>query len=280
MANGKLKLLSMLTAAAFVAGCKLNVISPPGGTVTGANDFTCAGGTVCEVTISEIDYTDTFTATPNPGSGLEFVKWQKAARFFCGDTTDPCTVAMPDDAGAAAAIVSLFATAYIMPVYNDVGFDNDVDGTRDELDEDDDNDNVLDIDDVCPLQQGFTTSGCAVSCPCVVNYPNQLTGVLSDFSSTDLEPTYGHCSDGMTYYAAEDPVVGLSSIVSFQIPPSLGSCQISRSIQPNDPVAPPSVDFTYESPPLAPAQLASCQAHLNRVITIDPSGVCNGVDNR
>ena len=31
MANGKLKLLSMLTAAAFVAGCKLNIMSPPGG---------------------------------------------------------------------------------------------------------------------------------------------------------------------------------------------------------------------------------------------------------
>jgi hypothetical protein len=38
-----------------------------------------------------------------------------------------------------------------MPIFKDVGIDTDGDGVRNELDEDDDNDGIFDIDDLCPL---------------------------------------------------------------------------------------------------------------------------------
>lgn len=148
MVTSNFKLQTLLAATVLVAGCKLTVISPPGGDVTSPN-LNCAGGTVCEVTIDDTSYADTFTANPKPG--YEFLKWQRAAGFFCGDSAAPCTVELPADNDLAAAIVGVFATGYIMPVYNDIGIDTDGDGTRNELDEDDDGDSYADDVDGCPL---------------------------------------------------------------------------------------------------------------------------------
>ena len=52
--------------------------------------------------------------------------------------------------------IGLFATGHIMPIYKDVGIDTDGDGIRNDLDEDDDNDGVLDSIDICPLNSNPT----------------------------------------------------------------------------------------------------------------------------
>jgi hypothetical protein len=143
--------MSLFLLTALVAGCKLNVIVPPGGNVESskfqASD--CAGGNVCEIDITDPAYSDSFNALPNPG--YEFVRWQKGTAFFCGDSTATlCEFSLPGGALGAAAI-ALFETAYIMPVWKNVGIDTDFDGIRNELDDDDDNDGVLDVNDACPL---------------------------------------------------------------------------------------------------------------------------------
>jgi Divergent InlB B-repeat domain len=153
------KVLAILAVTGLVAGCKLEIVSVQGGDIAW-DGGSCAEGSNCVIQITDPNFSKTFTVTPKPG--YEFLKWQKAPGFLCGDSTAPCAVTMPADANLAAAVIGLFATGRIMPVYKDVGIDTDGDGTRNELDEDDDNDGVLDGNDTCPLT-GPNEDG--VGCP-------------------------------------------------------------------------------------------------------------------
>lgn len=144
------KILTILGVTALIAGCKLVIVSPPGGDVTSVSSGSCAGGSVCEVEITNPAFTDTFTAVPKPG--YAFVRWQGGSNDFnCGNSTSTtCTITFAGDAIAAAAVAT-FEIINIMPIYKDVGFDTDGDGQFDRVDTDDDNDGVLDVDDNCPL---------------------------------------------------------------------------------------------------------------------------------
>ena len=145
-----LKLLLLATLFTAVAGCKLQVISPTGGQVTSLASGDCAAGFVCDIEITAPDFSESFTALPEPG--YEFEKWNTGGGFFCaGSTAATCMVTLPGGVGGNA-IIALFASGSIMPVYKDVGFDTDNDGVADRIDEDDDNDGLLDGDDNCPLQ--------------------------------------------------------------------------------------------------------------------------------
>jgi hypothetical protein len=155
------KPLLLLCMVGALAGCKLEIVAVQGGDV-GWSGGSCSEGNNCVVQITDPNFSDSFTVTPNPG--YEFVKWQKGSGFLCGDSTNlTCTLTMPADAGVAAAIIGVFATGYVMPVYKDVGFDTDGDGIFDRQDTDDDNDGILDDDDDCPLagpnQDGFGCPG-------------------------------------------------------------------------------------------------------------------------
>jgi hypothetical protein len=146
-----IKPLMLLCMAGVLAGCNLEVMTPKGGRVVSSSGMhNCAESTNCSIAITDSTFSGSFTAVPNPG--YQFVRWQKGNGFFCGDSTDiTCTVVLTGNALLNEAIIALFETGYIMPIFKGVGIDTDNDGLRNELDEDDDNDGILDVDDTCPL---------------------------------------------------------------------------------------------------------------------------------
>lgn len=157
-----LKMVS-LAALAIVSltGCKIWVVSPPGGDVLlgdPLNLLRCQGGNVCEIEVDDPSFNRTFTAVPK--AGYEFVRWLDAPGHGCRGSTDPaCIVSLPGGA-FGQAVVDTYEILSLTPVYRDVGIDSDNDGIRDEEDEDDDNDGVFDVDDDCPLAAGTTANGC------------------------------------------------------------------------------------------------------------------------
>lgn len=160
-----LKLSKILLLGGFLGlmvGCKLQVISPNGGEVRSIASGNCAGGSVCDIDITDPAFSETFTAVPT--AGYEFVKWQDGSGFQCADATEPtCSVSLPGGL-QGAAIVALYTTASILPVYDYVGIDTDGDGIRDEEDDDIDGDTILNVDDLCPdtpLGTPVDSFGCA-----------------------------------------------------------------------------------------------------------------------
>jgi hypothetical protein len=140
----------ILSLTLVVTACKIAVMVPTGGNVvslSGARN--CAGPDFCEFEIVSTPFSESFTAHPKPG--YEFEKWSDGGKFQCANSTNPtCKINIADDS-LGASIVALFDTAYMMPVFKDIGIDTDDDGVRDSLDEDDDNDGIYDLDDQCPL---------------------------------------------------------------------------------------------------------------------------------
>lgn len=157
------KSLLAVGLAVALSGCKFGVMVPAGGEVTslsGSRD--CDGrstGEFCtfEITTDMLPFSETFTAHPKPG--YAFVRWQGGDEFLCPDSTAPTCAVTLDSSPLAQAIVGTYGMYYIMPVFKDVGFDPDGDGIRNELDEDDDNDGLLDEDDPCPLNPDLDCGG-------------------------------------------------------------------------------------------------------------------------
>jgi hypothetical protein len=149
--NGFIKILSLTVFALLVSGCKLAVMVPSEGNVVSSSGLRdCAGPRYCEFDITDDSFSETFTAVPRPG--FEFVRWQDGGGFICAKSTDPaCTVEMPN-ALVGAAVVALFNTGLIKPVFSTPGgVDTDGDGMINEIDDDDDNDGAQDAFDSCPL---------------------------------------------------------------------------------------------------------------------------------
>lgn len=141
---------AILAASLALTGCKLTLISPEGGSIaSGSGNRDCGANTLCNIDIDSAVFSDTFTANPEPG--YEFVQWQNGDGFWCAGSTSPtCELTLSGSAAETFAVAS-FKIIYAMPVYEHVGIDTDNDGVRNELDEDDDNDGLLDGDDPCPL---------------------------------------------------------------------------------------------------------------------------------
>ena len=137
----RLKPLVALIVLATLGGCKLQVISPAGGKVTWGDAGECLSGSVCEISITSADFTETFTATA--ATGYEFVGWQTTARsadnplksipFGCAATAnDACTISLPADPDVTNAfIINTLSQGYLMPVYKALGVDTDGDGVFD-----------------------------------------------------------------------------------------------------------------------------------------------------
>ena len=161
-----LKLITLLIGVSLMVGCKLAVMVPPGGQVQSSSGTrSCDGGTegkFCTFDLSAVSlpYSESFTALAKPG--YQFEKWQDGGGFQCANSTSPtCTVAIADDP-FGAIVRAMFDMGRIMPIYKDIGIDTDSDGVRNELDDDDDNDGILDIHDSCPLDP---SPDCSIGTP-------------------------------------------------------------------------------------------------------------------
>ena len=105
-----LKFTYVLAGLLFLtlAGCKLKIIVPEGGSVrTESTSYTCKSGQVCTIGVYDIFFDETFIAVPigcygsgypflGPGAvpvcytGYEFTGWKKHNKRFCGGGNKPC----------------------------------------------------------------------------------------------------------------------------------------------------------------------------------------------
>lgn len=145
-----IKALLIISLAVLATGCRVAIIVPTGGNVVSSNGaYNCPEASVCEFEVTEAPFSETFTAQASPG--YEFEKWSNGDDHLCGKSTNPtCVVSLPD-VPVVATIIAFFDSSYVMPIFKHVGIDTDLDGIRNELDEDDDNDGIFDVDDACPL---------------------------------------------------------------------------------------------------------------------------------
>jgi hypothetical protein len=148
-----LKAVVISLALFALAGCRLGVIVTEGGdVVSGTGTRDCAAGSVCEFEINDTNFIDTFTAVAKPG--YQFVKWRGGSDFFCGDQVNlTCALSNVGTAGNAPieAVIASFQLFLIMPIFEFVGVDTDMDGIFDHIDLDDDGDGINDDVDPCPL---------------------------------------------------------------------------------------------------------------------------------
>jgi hypothetical protein len=145
--SNPVRILTSVALAALIVGCKLNVIVPPGGTVAlgEGSPSECPEASVCEIDVSEADFSEAFTAIPNPG--YKFVRWQGGKGFQCGDSTNNECVVKFNGSDFYIALTATRRTGYVMPVFKDVGVDTDDDGQKDFKDLDDDNDGINDTEE-------------------------------------------------------------------------------------------------------------------------------------
>ena len=116
----QLKLTAIALLLVVLGGCKIHVLMPEGGEVQSVNSGTCLSGNVCILQVSDTNYTETFTAIPQPG--WQFVKWNNGEEFLCADSIDPvCVVSNVPVAGdpTAEAFVASNGVLYLLPVFTE-----------------------------------------------------------------------------------------------------------------------------------------------------------------
>ncbi len=73
----------------LLAGCKIEISVPQGGTVvTSSGAYSCFAGQTCVISVDDIHFDETFSVTPDPG--FAFVGWKQRDRGLCGGSSDPC----------------------------------------------------------------------------------------------------------------------------------------------------------------------------------------------
>ncbi|MBT4519621.1 MAG: hypothetical protein HOC23_06420 [Halieaceae bacterium] len=89
-----MRIIATLFLVTLLAGCKLHIIVPVGGTViTASGIYTCLAGQVCEIDVVDLLFDETFTAVPD--GGYLFDRWKKRSdgRGFCAPSStrfSPC----------------------------------------------------------------------------------------------------------------------------------------------------------------------------------------------
>lgn len=63
----RIRVLVFLAMAGLVADCKVAVIVVAGGEVQSIVSGTCLAGDVCIVEVNDTNFSESFTAVPNPG---------------------------------------------------------------------------------------------------------------------------------------------------------------------------------------------------------------------
>lgn len=118
--KGTLVKISIFYLVVFLTGCRIGASVFEGGDVISASGTRhCFEGSTCEFQVSDMNFTESFTAQPR--GGYEFVKWRAGDGFFCGDSTNPtCTISAVGFEGneIIEAIVESQKMIYIMPEFN------------------------------------------------------------------------------------------------------------------------------------------------------------------
>ncbi|MEM9396314.1 MAG: YHYH protein [Pseudomonadota bacterium] len=96
-----------LTASVLLlAGCKIQVIAPQGGSVTTeSGNYLCEAGNSCQIEVTDTLFSETFTVVAN--DGYEFVGWRSRDKGLCGGSTEACTLFTSGFAGNEALLAFL-----------------------------------------------------------------------------------------------------------------------------------------------------------------------------
>lgn len=111
----KLGILALLITA--IAGCKIVVTIPFGGSVTTEDGFQCQSGQTCAIDVTDETFDSTFTAVP--AKGYTFTHWRRKAAGFCGGDTKPCHLSTTNF-GGNSALLDLLASDqefFLEPVF-------------------------------------------------------------------------------------------------------------------------------------------------------------------
>ncbi len=80
--------LTLCIVASLVAGCKVEITVPAGGSVvTSSGLYACAAGETCSITIDHPYFSERFTAVP--ARGYIFSRWEDAPGAFCAGSHKP-----------------------------------------------------------------------------------------------------------------------------------------------------------------------------------------------
>lgn len=110
------RVLLLVGLSVLLSACKLAVIVVEGGEVQSVQSGTCMAGAVCIHEINAADFTETFTAVPDPG--WYFDGWNAGDGFFCATESGSSCVLNNANLGGNAAVQAIIATDtafYLLP---------------------------------------------------------------------------------------------------------------------------------------------------------------------
>ncbi|MEQ8264143.1 hypothetical protein [Pseudohaliea sp.] len=85
------KTIPLFLLAAVLSGCKIQISSPIGGSVTTASgSYRCGASETCVVEVEDATFDESFTAAAE--DGYEFLGWSQKQRGFCGGRTNACAL--------------------------------------------------------------------------------------------------------------------------------------------------------------------------------------------
>jgi predicted secreted Zn-dependent protease len=80
--------LWLVIALLALAGCKIEIVMPVGGSLTSDSGlYGCAAGETCVINVDHVFFTESFVAVP--ATGFAFSHWEKKPGSFCGDRQLP-----------------------------------------------------------------------------------------------------------------------------------------------------------------------------------------------
>ena len=114
-----------------VAGCKIEISVPTGGTVRSQSDsYVCKSGETCTINVVDVFFDETFIAQAAPG--YRFEGWRKSDGYLCGNSTKPCHLFTSIFEGneLLESILSSEEVSYLAPVFMNTATYSAVIGTK------------------------------------------------------------------------------------------------------------------------------------------------------
>lgn len=113
-----------------IAGCKIRIIVPEGGSVTTESGaYTCGWGEKCDIDVVDFYFDETFIAKPT--GQYKFLHWSKGPNRICGAEKQECRIhstGYDEDLDLAEATLALLESEerfYLVPVFAPINRCND-----------------------------------------------------------------------------------------------------------------------------------------------------------